>query len=160
MRQTDVLLDALASTPADVARVVARLDAAAAAARPAPHEWAAVEILAHLVDVEERYRARLRRVAEEEYPALPRIGPDDARHDPHATCEELAAAFREAREETLAFLRGLPRGGWARGAVHETLGKTRMVQLVRGLVEHDVAHLAQLVDTRSRASAAQGEDAV
>ncbi|MDQ3529964.1 MAG: DinB family protein [Actinomycetota bacterium] len=150
MRQADVLLDALASTPADIARAAARCDGEAGRARPAVDQWSAADILNHLVDVERRYQARLRQIVEAERPTLPDIGPDEAHHDPQATCQELAARFRDARQETLAFLRGLPRGGWARRAVHETLGDLRMDQVVRVLVEHDVAHLAQLVEARSR----------
>lgn len=150
MRQADVLLDALASTPADIARAAARCDGQAGRARPAVDQWSAADILNHLVDVERRYQARLRQIVEAERPTLPDIGPDEAHHDPHATCQELAARFRDARQETLAFLRGLPRGGWARRAVHETLGDLRMDQVVRVLVEHDVAHLAQLVEARRR----------
>ena len=159
MRQADVLLDALASTPADIARAAARCDAEAGRARPAADQWSAADILNHLVDVERRYHARLRRIADEERPTLAHIGPDEARHDPQATCQQLAARFCNARQETLALLRGLPRGGWARRAVHETLGDLRMDQVVRGLVVHDVAHLAQLVETRSRVTAIpQGGD--
>ena len=149
MRQADVLLDALASTPADVSRVAARLAAAAAATRPSPHEWAAVEILAHLVDVEQRYYARLRRVLDGDRPVLPRIDPPARGYDRRQSCAALSDGFAEARGHTLAFLRSLPRGGWARVAVHEIVGTTRMAHLVRRLVEHDVAHLAQLVDTRN-----------
>ncbi len=150
MRQADVLLDALASTPADIARAAARCDGEAGRARPAVDQWSAADILNHLVDVERRYQARLRQIAEAERPTLADIGPDEAHHDPHATCQELAVRLRDARQETLVFLRGLPVGGWARRAVHETLGDLRMDQVVRVLVEHDVAHLAQLVETRSR----------
>ncbi len=155
-----MLLDALASTPADVARAAGRTDDPTGRARPAGGEWSVTDILNHLVDVEERYRARLRTVAEQERPVLAPIAPDETRHDPHATCQQLAARFCTARAETLAFLRALPRGGWARMAVHQSLTQTRMVRLVRDLVEHDVAHLAQLVDTRSKATAARTGDAV
>jgi uncharacterized damage-inducible protein DinB len=146
MTKRIVLLQALASTPQDLARLLKNVDEAISRRRPSAEQWPLADILNHLVYVEERYQVRLKRVVEEERPFLPYIPPDETSHDPQASLAELLARFAEARATTLALLTDLPAGSWQRRAVHETLGETSFRFLAQFLVDHDTEHLNQLVE--------------
>lgn len=163
MTKRIVLLQALASTPADIGRLLKGADEAAARKRPVADEWSIAEVLNHLVDVEERYRARLGRVIQEEQPALPAIWPDETAPMPDLSVDEWIARFQAARAETLAFLGELSPADWQRSAVHETFGETRLRFLVQNLINHDAEHLNQLVELRQRLSlgpAAEAQPAI
>lgn len=147
-RRTD-LLEALASTPADVTRLVRSLDEATAVWRVAPDEWSCRDVVNHLRYVEPLYLARLRRVLAEDEPSVPYIHPDTLPDDPALTIAALAEDFRLARAETLALLRDLRPGQWQRAAIHERKGRQTLRYLVDDLVAHDIDHSHQLVEIMS-----------
>ncbi|MGZ8513285.1 MAG: DinB family protein, partial [Candidatus Limnocylindria bacterium] len=64
-------LKILRGTPVVLRSLVRGLDGAAWRRRPAEGEWAAVEVVAHLADSDERAAARVRRMLAEDDPALP-----------------------------------------------------------------------------------------
>lgn len=144
------LLQALASTPADVARVFVAVGEAGARQIPAPAEWSMVDVLGHLVDIEARYRARLERVIHEEKPAVPALRPDEAAHASGLTLLELLDRFRGARVKTLTFLEGRSLEDWQRPALHATFGEITFRFLVQNLVDHDALHLNQLIELQQQ----------
>ncbi len=146
------LLQALASTPATLARILEAVDEAVVRQVPLPGEWSMADILNHLVDVETRYYARLQEVIQKDRPVLPVIEPDEVVHDPHACLAELMVRFRAARTETLAFLGDRSIEDWQRSAVHETFGETNFRCLVQNLVDHDTVHVNQLLELQQQLS--------
>lgn len=64
-------LKALRATPVVAAALTAGLGGEQARRRPAPGQWAAVEVVAHLADTDERALARVRRMLAEDAPELP-----------------------------------------------------------------------------------------
>lgn len=148
MSRRSVLLEALAATPRDLARMVPRIDAAEALWRPTPGAWCVADVVAHLGFVEERYLARLRRVVEQDNPYEPFIHPDESAHDLSRPLPELLEHFVACRAETIVFLSGLSQRDWGRPLVHETMGPMRLRDQVQALVTHDNDHLAQLVALR------------
>lgn len=128
---------------------MARVDAETARRRALAGEWSVSDVVNHLINVEEPMRERFRRVVEEERPRVPYIHPDEEAHDLDAPLHELLARFRAAREQTQTYLAALGPGSWQRPAVHETLGETRLLNLVQSLVDHDTEHLNQLSYTLS-----------
>jgi len=157
MTKRDVLLQALASTPADVGRLVRGLDAAAADWRGAG--WSCHDVVAHLVYLEPLYQERLRRVLTEERPAVPYLHPNPAAHDHSRTIAQLAERFGDLRGQTLAALRAIGPGDWQRPAVHETSGLTTLRFLVQGIVDHDIEHTSQLVEILGQLRAERRRDA-
>jgi hypothetical protein len=143
----------LARTPEVLSALVAGLDAAAWRLRPAPKEWAAVEIVCHLRDEEaEDFGARVRVVEAggdrfvpidpERWAAERRYLEDDG---PRAL-----ATFRERRAASLAFLDGVSATRLT-GAV--TLGRSGPLSgldLLAAWVAHDRLHLTQLTATLAR----------
>ena len=69
MTQRAVLLEALASTPTDVARLVRGLNETAAAWRAAGG-WSCQDVVTHLAAVEPLHLARWQRIVAEEEPSL------------------------------------------------------------------------------------------
>lgn len=143
MSKRIVLLQALAATPADLQRLMGSFSPAGAR-HASPGSWSPVEVVSHLLDVEERYRARLQRIVTEEQPSVPEIVPPEGGYPVTEELPELLEAFAGARAETLAFLKGLSAGEWQRRATHATWGELTLRFFVQNLVEHDTEHLNQL----------------
>ena len=146
MTKRIVLLQALASTSVDIARLVRSLDGVAADWKPDLVAWSPRDIVSHLILVERAYLARLKRIITEDEPAVPYIHPDETAHDRLTPLDELSEAFRLTREDTLAALQALGPGGWQRAAIHETRGRVTLRFLVQDLVGHDIEHTNQLVE--------------
>lgn len=139
-----ILLQALASTPSDMAQFFVDVNDTSAHQTIAPAEWSMIDILEHLIDVETRYRVRLERVIKEDRPTVPTLWPDQATQRLDLSLEELIDCFRVDRVQTLSFLKSLSPEDWQRPAIHETFGETTFWFLVQNLVDHDTLHLNQL----------------
>ena len=150
MTKRIVLLQALASTPNDLALVLEGTEPAAARRRPAADAWSIADVVNHLVDVEDRYRVRLQRVLDEERPHLPYIHPDESKHEIDTPLSDLLARFREAREATLTLLKEVQPGEWQRKGVHEKQGEVSLRYLVQYLLDHDIQHLNQVVEIQQQ----------
>lgn len=144
------MLQALASTPKDLALMIKGMADAAIWQRPAPDQWAIINVINHLVYVERRYLKRLRQVLETERPSLPVIMPDETKHHTQVTLSELIACFEETRGETVLFLKEVAPDCWQRTAVHETRGDVTFRFLVQFLVEHDINHLNQIAEIQQQ----------
>jgi hypothetical protein len=133
--------------------LVGELDEASWRARPAPGEWAPVEIVCHLRDEEtEDFGARVRVVTE----GSRRFAPNDP--------ERLAierryldddgpgalAAFHERRVDSLAFLAGLAPERLSGAAERPSGGALSGLDLLAAWVAHDRLHVAQLAATLAR----------
>ena len=148
----------LAQMPGVLDRLVAGLDAAAWRARPAPAEWAPVEIVCHLRDEEtEDFGARVRVVAEGGDRFTP-IDPErwavDRRYLEHDGPRALAE-FRERRAASLAFLDTLALSRLVGAVTHPRTGSLSGLDLLAAWVAHDRLHLAQLAATLARVWAAR-----
>jgi hypothetical protein len=133
--------------------LLAGLDEATWHARPAPAEWAPVEIVCHLRDEEtEDFGARLRVVVLGEASFTP-IDPERwavERRYGEAAPDEALAALRSRRAESLAWLGTLDAAA-LRGAVRHPQGVTLSgLDLLAAWVCHDRLHLAQMAATLAR----------
>lgn len=150
MTKRVILLQALAATTKDLARMLSKTDETLLQQRPTSDQWSIADVLNHLIDVEVRYLRRLQGVVQEDRPLLPAILPDETAHDAHARRDELLARFSRARAEMLTFLEGISLGDWQRSAVHETRGEIRFRFLVQHLVDHDTEHLNQIIEIQGQ----------
>ena len=135
--------------------------------RPDGKNWAAKEIVCHLRDIEELFMVRFQTMLAMDDPkflvlgAMPPNpaewgigGPVKPAIDPDRWAEERQylkndtgpafAAFRQRREETLAFLGRLTPEQWRRGSRHVTLGRVTYGDWVALMAAHDDNHLGQL----------------
>src|SRR5262245_49078927 len=133
--------------------IVGDIDGRTAGARPAPDEWAPVEIVCHLRDEEtEDFGARLRVVVGGQTEFTP-IDPERwavERRYREARFDEALAAFRDRRAASLDYLATLAPEQLVAAVPHPRLGTLSGLDLMAAWVAHDQLHLSQLVDTLTR----------
>lgn len=106
-----------------------------------PGDWTIAEILNHLLDTENRYIGRVRRMRREDRPAM-RMMPDPD----YTKLPALKAwtRFYELRKRHLKLLRSLRPAEWRRSGTLTTVGKITIAVLVRHMAAHDATHTAQI----------------
>jgi FMN phosphatase YigB (HAD superfamily) len=119
--------------------------------RPAPGEWAPVEIVCHLRDVEtEVNRPRLTAFSATERPHLTALDTDiwaDERDYLSQSGPDALSDFLEARVALLQELEILSETEWNRPALHSLLGPTSLLEVMGIATDHDLLHLAQMRST-------------
>ncbi|MCW1969439.1 MAG: DinB family protein [Anaerolineae bacterium] len=151
--RAQMLIEALASGPKDVARMLRPVAEADLWVAPAVDEWCVAQVVAHLVDIEPKFRARLQRIVEQDNPHEPFINPDEAAYDATVPISTWLVEFGKQRAVTTAYLSGLKNTDWIRICTHDTFGVTKLHQQVRILIGHDNEHLAQIVSIREKLAA-------
>jgi hypothetical protein len=147
-RTPDERLARLASTPGQVADVIAGWSERVLARRPAPAAWAPVEVICHLRDAEEMFGERFAAILAMDEPALPEAGPggrwaEERQYLRHDAVTALAH-FRRRRGESLETLVATSPSDWQRGGEHATRGRLTIDMLVAQMAWHDDNHLEQL----------------
>jgi hypothetical protein len=132
--------------------------------RPRPGEWCANEVAGHLIEADARgYAGRIRRILASPAGVEPREeGWDqaavaaergDCARTAAALIDELAASRRDAVELVLS----LRPDDLDRGAIHATIGRVTVGELLEEWCTHDRAHLQQLLKSvQARAWPAMG----
>ncbi len=119
------LIDGYLAGPCDLRRLVTGMNREQLQARPVPGKWSTLEVVCHLVDSEQAWVHRMKRVIAEDRPLL--IGYDEARfaaalgYQGRGLEEELAL-LEGMRKQMAGILRGLPEGALARTGVHSERG--------------------------------------
>jgi DinB superfamily len=123
--------------------------------KPTPERWSISEVLAHLVEIEELYAGRVRRMAAEDAPKFLRyVQPDPA--SPNAGSQgdtaKILARFTSLRRDNVAFLNTMPADAGARTGHHSELGPITLSQMLCEWASHDLGHLRQIAELyRARA---------
>lgn len=73
---TEEILKSMRASPVILGALIGGLDDEQIRTRPAPGEWAVIEVAAHVANVDERAHARLRRMLAEDNPFLPAFDRD------------------------------------------------------------------------------------
>jgi len=140
--------------PGVLDRLLAGLDAAAWRARPAPTEWAPVEIVCHLRDEEtEDFVARLSVITQGRASFAP-IDPEGwaaQRGYLEADGPAVLADLCRRRGQSVAWLAGVVPERLTRAVEHPRAGRLTGLDLLAAWVAHDRLHLAQLTSTLARA---------
>jgi hypothetical protein len=112
---------------------------------PAPGQWAPVEIVRHLIAVEEEvWHPRIGQLQTEEHPRWRWVEPGQWLGAPGAGLDEVLAMHARVRAATLALLDDLGTGGWARTGTHDTYGVLDVAAQMTVAAGHDDEHLASL----------------
>jgi len=150
------LLSLLELSPARLAQDLESVPRARLAARPAGGGWSALDVLAHLRDVEvEVYAARLAQFLDGPEGALQFLagtGDVEARNAAWAAERNYAATdpaaalagFARARGENLSRLALLPPVARTRAAIHPSRGPMTLFEQVERMADHDLAHTRQI----------------
>lgn len=141
------LLKTLRAVPVVADALVAAFDADALRRRTALGEWAAVEVVAHLADTEERALGRVRRMLAEEAPVLEPFDQAALALDRGYLKLDAAAELRRfaaLRADHVRLLETLDDAGWSRVGVHGEHGRMTVERYESHVAAEDVDHLAQI----------------
>jgi hypothetical protein len=112
---------------------------------PVPGEWGPIEIVRHLIAVEEEvWHGRLGLLQAEEHPRWRWVEPGQWLGSPGSGLEDILARHARVRAETLAILDALGPDGSARTGTHDTFGLLDVAALMTVAADHDDEHLASL----------------
>ena len=116
---------------------------------PAPGEWSAKTCLGHIIEADRRgFGGRIRRilaedgVAEQGWDQL-EVAADRA--DDRRSLDDLLAEFITGRDAGIAVIRGLRDEDLGRHAVHGTVGRVTIGELLQEWIFHDRNHHRQLL---------------
>jgi hypothetical protein len=143
----------LARLPQLLSDLLGDLEEWSASTRPAPDEWAPVEVLCHLRDEEtEDFGARLRAVvngATEFSPIEPERWVEERRYRP-SVLGDVLRELSARRATNLDFLASLAPEQLLAAVPHRRLGQLSGLDLLAAWVTHDRLHLTQLAGTLAR----------
>lgn len=144
------VLTLLAATAPRIAALTAPLLPAQLQTAPAPDEWSANEVLAHLRACADMWGGCIMEIIAHDHPTLRAINPrtwiDKTDYREQAFQPSLHA-FTTQRTELLAVLEPLAPGGWARAATVTGAGKVlewTVLFYAQRLVRHEQPHLKQI----------------
>jgi uncharacterized damage-inducible protein DinB len=145
------LIDAYLASLPRLRRAVADLSPEQLQARPVPGKWSALEVVCHLVDSEQAWCHRMKRVIAEERPLL--IGYDEGRFSAALTyhendLEEELALLEGMRRQMARTLRAQPESAWSRTGIHSERGLMTLEELLRAEVEHVPHHIKHILEKR------------
>ena len=136
-----------AETPAKLERLVQGLPIARLRQRPAPGKWSAVEILAHMADVEIVVGWRVRQILGAPGTPIQAYDQDSwaaAGHYEQRDPQKSLQLIRALREANLALLESLSPEQWKQYGLHAERGEESIERIARMLAGHDINHLQQL----------------
>jgi uncharacterized damage-inducible protein DinB len=145
------LIEAYLEGPPAVRQAVTGLGGEALTARPVPGKWSILEVVCHLVDSEQAWCHRMKRVIAEDRPLL--IGYDESRFASalayhHRDLEQELALLEGMRLQMARILRTLPGSAWTRLGVHSERGLMSLEDLLQAETEHIPHHLGFIEEKR------------
>ncbi len=147
---TDEMMTLLAATPPRLAELATGLTPVQLRTAPAPGEWSAVEVLAHLRACADVWGACIDRILTEDTPTLRAINPTAwiTRTDyPDLEYAPSLDAYAHQRDDLLTVLHGLTPAEWERTATVTGAGRPlvrSVTDYVRRMSTHERAHLKQV----------------
>lgn len=141
------VLDRLRSTALDLVSLVTGADADRLRAVPAPGEWSATTVVAHMADAELVYSVRVRMILTVERPWLVSFAEQAwaARFAPlEPDVRDSLQRWRVLRDANLRVFGSLTGEEWAREGVHDERGALSMAAVADLLSAHDRSHLDQI----------------
>jgi uncharacterized damage-inducible protein DinB len=145
------LIDAFLDSVTRLRRAVADLSPEQLRARPVPGKWSTLEVVCHLVDSDQAWCHRMKRVIAEERPLL--IGYDETRFTAalsyhEADLEEQLALMEGMRSQMARTLRAQPESAWSRTGVHSERGLITLAEMLRLEAEHVPHHITHILEKR------------
>lgn len=140
-------LDVLASTPEKIEDLCVDLDLAVLQKEPAPGEWSAEGVLAHLLDAEIVYAFRNRMMLAQPGSHFPAYDQDVWIGLAHPSFPEMLAAFSTLRRLNVWLAEETPSDEWVKTGVHSERGEMSFEVALNTVAGHDLAHLTQLERT-------------
>jgi FMN phosphatase YigB (HAD superfamily) len=116
--------------------------------KPSSDDWAPIEVLTHLRDVEKEINLpRVERILKEDTPFLSTSDSDrwaEERNYIHASPDDVYDDLIHTRRQTLTLLENQSPDAWQRPTRHAIFGPTQLSEIVRIFLEHDALHIRQI----------------
>lgn len=119
--------------------------------RPVPGRWSTLEVVCHLVDSEQAWCHRMKRVIGEDLPLL--IGYDETRlaaslgyQDREIEAE--LALFEATRLQMATILQGIAEDSWSRAGVHDERGLVTLREMLQIETDHVLHHVRHIDEKR------------
>jgi hypothetical protein len=147
---TEQVLTMLAAGPPRIAALTDGVPTALLQTRPAPGEWSANEVLAHLRACADMWGKYIMAMLAEERPTLRTVSPRTWINRTDYLEQAFQPSFRAfatQRAELLALLEPLPPAGWSRAAIMTGAGKAReqtVLSYAQSLALHERPHVKQI----------------
>ena len=142
------ITQSLSATPESIREIIQNCVAESLTRRPPSGEFAAVEVICHLRDLElEGYSVRIQELLTDEQPSLPDIDGGRLAIERDYLRQNSATAlqdFEAAREDTLRAISELTAEQWERSGTQEGVGPVTVTRVVEMMLEHDEGHLEEL----------------
>lgn len=144
------VLELLASTPGQIARLVRGCPIALLERAPAPEAWSARDIVAHLRACADVWGGGIERMLAEDHPTIRYVSPRGWMRKSgylQVSLDTSLRAFTQTRASLVETLETLTVTQWGRGAkvTGTTAGATATVLgYATRMAEHEVGHLAQI----------------
>ncbi len=103
-------------------------------------EWSVKQIVAHLLDAENIFHERIKKILAEEEPFLP----TQEREPEDQDWETELTAFKAAREENLRMFRELEPDQWSKAGIHQERARITLRDIGELLITHNQEHLEQI----------------
>lgn len=139
------MLDALASTPADISRLVRLLEAKMPNREP-DTATSPQDVIIQLIHNEKSFQGQLTRFLSADGSNLPHTTSERRVDDQHPSNLQLGRQFNDARQSTMNALKTLELKEWQRKAYLNDEKPVTLRFLVQRLVEHDIDCTNQLVE--------------
>jgi FMN phosphatase YigB (HAD superfamily) len=148
LKNPEALIHSLRATPAVLDSLVRTLEAGEWLKRAQPDEWALVEIVCHLRDLDVDVNLpRLQTLMTEDGAFIAGQDTDPWAAERQYIKQDGPTAFRDfvaARMRLIGMLKSLSREGWNRRGRHTIFGPTSLHELVGFMAEHDRTHIRQI----------------
>lgn len=142
------LIERLESSAEDFVSSLGKFSDEELHASPTPNDWSIHQLAAHLRDTEEQVFAyRLKRILNEENPAVPNFDQEVWLREHYSASEPLKkilAEFRNIRKKEILLLRKMPAKAWERTATHPEYRTISLEWLMTRNVNHTLDHVAQM----------------
>jgi len=113
--------------------------------KPAADRWSITEVLAHILEIEQLYAERAKRIVVDNNPELAGSPEPDSKGR-QRTAAQYLRDFLTLRRAHLYFWHSLPSSAGARAGVHHEIGSVTLLQLLNELANHDLGHLRQIAE--------------
>lgn len=144
---SEEILKTLRATPVVLRALVRGIDDGGLRRKPAPGQWAIIEVVAHMSDTEQHALTRVRRMAAEASPYLHPFDQEALAHERRYIDLDLASEIgrlQRLRAEHLSELEALSEPRWQRTGRHGQHGEMSIELYETHVAAEEVDHLAQI----------------
>ena len=148
-------LAVIASTPAELGRLLDAIGPDRAMESPAPRKWSARDIVCHLADTEIVFAFRLRQALAEEHHVIQPFDQDSwAKNYAAFSAGTALALFSSVRGWNLTLIRCVGPDAYSKPLMHPERGTMTFQTLIETMGGHDANHLRQLEAIAKRSAGA------